>query len=171
MTKNWKKCTSLSLHIGRSSYRRSLKREHPTLQNMKFLHYFLLLWFTFALLDPDPAKKIISDHLKVPGDRNSSPPPLWVLFLGQAALLYKVWWRLPHFFIYFCLFQYMHSESYSYNDTIQSPISIRRGLSPFPHCTCAQWGKPPWDAEQRFELGPALQQASALATEPRCTLD
>jgi len=30
--------------------------------------------------------------------------------------------------------------------------------------------KPPWGAEPRFELGPAVQQASALPTELRCTL-
>ncbi len=46
-----------------------------------------------------------------------------------------------HTFYLFCLFRYMHSKSHSYNDTIHSSISIRRGLSPFPHCTCAQWGK------------------------------
>jgi hypothetical protein len=32
----------------------ALKREHPTLQNMNFLKFFLLLWVIFALLDPDP---------------------------------------------------------------------------------------------------------------------
>ncbi len=41
-----------------SNYRRrlpsALKREHPTLQNMKFLNFFLFLWVIFALLDPDP---------------------------------------------------------------------------------------------------------------------
>jgi hypothetical protein len=44
---------SLGPHEGRLSFRRSLeplKREHPALQNMKFLHFFLF----FALLDPDP---------------------------------------------------------------------------------------------------------------------
>jgi hypothetical protein len=35
----------------------------------------------------------------------------------------------------------------------------------------AQWAEPPWGAEPRFELGPALQQASALPTEPHCTLE
>jgi hypothetical protein len=29
--------------------------------------------------------------------------------------------------------------------------------------------KPPWGAEPRYELGPALQQASALPIELRCT--
>ena len=28
-----------------------------------------------------------------------------------------------------------------------------------------QWEKPPWGAEPRFELGPALQQANALIIE------
>jgi hypothetical protein len=32
----------------------ALKREHPALQNMKFLNFFLFLWVIFALLDPDP---------------------------------------------------------------------------------------------------------------------
>jgi hypothetical protein len=34
----------------------------------------------------------------------------------------------------------------------------------------AQWAEPPWGSETRFELGPALQQASALPSELRCTL-
>jgi hypothetical protein len=32
----------------------ALKREHPALQNMKILYFFLYLWVIFALLDPDP---------------------------------------------------------------------------------------------------------------------
>jgi hypothetical protein len=32
----------------------ALKREHPELQNIKFLYFFLFLWIIFALLDPDP---------------------------------------------------------------------------------------------------------------------
>jgi hypothetical protein len=31
----------------------ALKREHPALQNMKILYFFLFLWVIFALLDPD----------------------------------------------------------------------------------------------------------------------
>jgi hypothetical protein len=34
----------------------------------------------------------------------------------------------------------------------------------------ALWAEPPWGAEPRFELEPVVQQASALPTEPRCTL-
>jgi hypothetical protein len=32
----------------------------------------------------------------------------------------------------------------------------------------AQWAEPQWGAEPRFELGPVLQQASVLPTEPQC---
>jgi hypothetical protein len=42
-----------------------LKREHPALQNMKILYFFLFLWVIFALLnadpDPDPATQINAD--------------------------------------------------------------------------------------------------------------
>jgi hypothetical protein len=34
----------------------------------------------------------------------------------------------------------------------------------------AQWEDPPCGAEPRIELGPALQQADALPTEPRHTI-
>jgi hypothetical protein len=34
----------------------ALQREHPTLQNMTFLDFFLFLWVIFALLDPDPIR-------------------------------------------------------------------------------------------------------------------
>jgi hypothetical protein len=39
----------------------SLKREHPALQNLKILYFFLFLWVIFALLDPDPATQINAD--------------------------------------------------------------------------------------------------------------
>ncbi len=44
-------------------------------------------------------------------------------------------------------------------------IAIPWGLSPFPHRSSV--GQPPCGAEPRIELGPALQQADALSTEPR----
>ncbi len=48
-------CLSLGTPKGRPSYRRSLQpREHPALQNMKILYFFLFLWIIFFLLDPDP---------------------------------------------------------------------------------------------------------------------
>jgi hypothetical protein len=32
----------------------ALKREHPALQNMKFIYFFQFLWVILAHLDPDP---------------------------------------------------------------------------------------------------------------------
>jgi hypothetical protein len=32
----------------------AFKREHPELQKMNFINFFLCLWVIFALLDPDP---------------------------------------------------------------------------------------------------------------------
>jgi hypothetical protein len=37
-----------------------------------------------------------------------------------------------------------------------------------PSQLLAQWVESQWGAEQRVELGPVLQQASRLPTEPRC---
>ncbi len=39
----------------------ALKREHPALQTMKLVSFFLLFWVIFALLDPDPAAQINAD--------------------------------------------------------------------------------------------------------------
>jgi hypothetical protein len=39
----------------------AIKREHPALQNMKILYFFLYWWAIFALLDPDPATQINAD--------------------------------------------------------------------------------------------------------------
>ncbi len=55
--KNYNLPIPLGLHKECSSYRRSLqlsKEAIPTLQNMNFSKFFLLLWLIFALLDPDP---------------------------------------------------------------------------------------------------------------------
>jgi hypothetical protein len=41
----------------------ALKRCHPTLQNMNFYKFFLLLWVIFALLDPDPDSESGSTYL------------------------------------------------------------------------------------------------------------
>jgi hypothetical protein len=46
---------SLGLHKGHLRFRRSLhsalKREHPALQNMKFINFLIFFWVIFALLD------------------------------------------------------------------------------------------------------------------------
>ncbi len=70
------------------------------------------------------------------------------------------------FFIYFFI-TYIHSI---HIHTIHLSIAIRCGLSPSPHRLKAQWEDPPCGAELGIELGPALQQADALPTEPRRTI-
>ncbi len=73
------------------------------------------------------------------------------------------------FFVYFHIFiTYIHSFNHIHPWHLS--IYIRWGLSPFLHRLSAQWGKPPCGAEPWIELGPALQQADALPTEPRRTL-
>ena len=59
-------------------------------------------------------------------------------------------------YIFLFLLQYIHS----YNHSL---ITFADALL---HIFIAA---PPWGAEQRFELGPALEQASALPTELRFT--
>jgi hypothetical protein len=41
--------------------RSALKREHPALQNMKFLNFFIILWVISDLLDPDLTSIRIQD--------------------------------------------------------------------------------------------------------------
>jgi hypothetical protein len=52
----------------------ALKRGHPTLQNMNFYKFFLLLWVIFALLDPDPNSGSGSTDLIESGS-NPEPDP------------------------------------------------------------------------------------------------
>ncbi len=77
-----------------------------------------------------------------------------------------------HSFCLFFIFYNIHTfiQSHSCN-TIHLSVAIRRGLSPFLHRLEAQWEKPPCGAEPRIELGPALQQADALPTKPRHTIN
>jgi hypothetical protein len=65
-----------------------------------------------------------------------------------------------HLFFLYTVDTFIHN-SFIHKHSLR-PISISSQLS-------AQWAEPPWGAEPRFELGPALQQASALPTEPHCT--
>jgi hypothetical protein len=81
----------------------------------------------------------------------------------------KGWWQDATLFVYF---SYFLTFIYSFNhiQTVHLSIAIRRGLSPFLHCLSAQWETLHCGAEPRIELGPALQQADALPTEPRRTI-
>ncbi len=62
----------------------ALKREHPALQNMKFLQFFVLLWVIFALLDPDPDSEYGSGSTDLTeSGSNLDPDP-------NAGYLYRV---------------------------------------------------------------------------------
>jgi hypothetical protein len=43
----------------------ALKREHPALQKMKFINFFLCLWIIFALLDTDPWTPLKPDPIRI----------------------------------------------------------------------------------------------------------
>ncbi len=80
-----------------------------------------------------------------------------VMFLG--LLIFVRFDACCHSFYLFYLFQ-LHTFIIPFIQDIHPCISIRRGLSPFLHCLFSEWKT--WGAEPRFELGPAIQQASAL---------
>jgi hypothetical protein len=69
------------------------------------------------------------------------------------------------------LFLFILILNITYIHTVHSSVVIRRGSSPSPHRWSAQWEKPPWGAEPSIDHGPALQQADALPTELRRTLN
>jgi len=83
----------------------------------------------------------------------------------------KVWWQdatLFDLFYDFWLYStYIHTITFVH---YSHPSPVAEVHLQFPHCLRAQWEKPPWGAEPRFELGPAIQQASALPIELRCSL-
>ncbi len=80
--------------------------------------------------------------------------------------------RIPLFLFNFHFFITYGTNIHSFNHihTIHLSIAIRWDLSPSPHCLKAQWEDPPCGAELRIEL-PALQEANALPTEPRRTIN
>ncbi len=91
------------------------------------------------------------------------------LSLAAKYIFLKVWWQDATLFVYFSYFiTFIHS--FNHIHTIHLSIAFRWGLSPFLHRLSAQWERPPCGAEPRIELGPALQQADALPTEPRRTI-
>jgi hypothetical protein len=73
---------SLGLHKGRTSYRKpsTLRKEHPTLQNMKILYFFLYLWVIFAFLDPD--LKLMQIRIQIHNPLLSSKPLIKFQLLG-----------------------------------------------------------------------------------------
>jgi hypothetical protein len=65
-------------------------------------------------------------------------------------------------FIFYDIHTFIQSQ-YIYSSPFGKPLSISSSL------VCSV-GKLPCGAEPRIELGPALQQADALPTEPRRTM-
>jgi hypothetical protein len=54
----------------------AIKREHPALQKMKFINYFIFFWLIFALLDPHPDCKSGSGYgSRDPIESGSDPDP------------------------------------------------------------------------------------------------
>jgi hypothetical protein len=64
-------------------------------------------------------------------------------------------------YIYIFLLQYIHSYNHSLITFAETLLHI--------FLAAGSWPEPPW-VPSRFELGPALLQASALPSELRCTL-
>ncbi len=64
-----------------------LKREHPSLQTMKYLHFFQLLCVIFALLDPDLDSGYGSGSTDlIESGSNTDPDPKSCVTLGMADL-------------------------------------------------------------------------------------
>ncbi len=77
---------------------------------------------------------------------------------------------MPLFLFIFIFLTYIHSFilSHSYNTFIHRPFA--QAFLYFLIACLLSGEKPPCGAEPRVELGPALQQADALPTEPRRTI-
>jgi hypothetical protein len=68
----------------------ALKRGHPTLQNMNFYKFFLLLWVIFALLDPDPDPESGSGSTgPIESGSNPDPDPKPCLRIGCNMNSYR----------------------------------------------------------------------------------
>ncbi len=80
--------------------------------------------------------------------------------LGIFFTILKVWWQQPLFLFISIFFRTIHSFIHPF---AEGPLL-------FPHCSSLSRG-PPWGAEPGFELGPAVQQADALLSELRRTLN
>ncbi len=140
MTKNRKKITaekkifffksktatylSLGLHKVCLSYRRCLQLSkeaiHPTLQNMNFYKFFLLLWVTFALLDPDPDSESGSgdtDPIESGSNPDPDPQPWWEYINHSRIHEFRNWEQgRPVLFLEIYVSNFRYSEGYN-NDT------------------------------------------------------
>jgi hypothetical protein len=105
------------------------------------------------------------------------PDYSWITLFFLTPLIFryhlplKFWWHLPLFLLALsCSSLYIHNHiQIIFIQYIHPSPFAEASLSIF-FFACRSEGKPPYGAEPRFELGPAEQQASALPTEPGCTL-
>ncbi len=76
------------------------------------------------------------------------------LALLDSLLFKKVWWPFATLWIHFSFHNRYIRTSFIHKHSLR-PNSVSSQLS-------TQWAESPWGAVPRFEIGPALQQASAL---------
>ncbi len=89
-------------------------------------------------------------------------------YLQCFYVKYSCYYTITHYGLFILSFSFTYI--YSHIHIVRLFLSIRRGHSPFLHCLLLRGKKPPWGAEPRFQLRPAIHQASELPTELRCTL-
>ncbi len=97
------------------------KREHPALQNMKFLNYFLLLWVIFALLDPDPDSEYGSGSTdSIESGFNPDPQP-WFMSINSCLLDLEFLSGFPPSF-------FRSTNCYSWIDSSFAPVFFFPGF-------------------------------------------
>jgi hypothetical protein len=109
-----------------------------------------LRFATMALSDP------LTTRLDLIHDTTDS-----IFDLHNYFFVLKVWWHAATLFIYFDIYR-AYIQYFLY-------IILVECHSWSPHCFRSVEGLLVWGAEPRFELGPAIQQADALLSEPRRT--
>jgi hypothetical protein len=73
----------------------ALKREHPALQKMKFMNFFLCLWVIFALLDPDSDPRtpvipyLIRIRIRIHNTASFVSHSTAIVCTGRAAVLHN----------------------------------------------------------------------------------
>jgi hypothetical protein len=96
-----------------------------------FLIFFLLLWVSFAFLDPDRIPNPDPDPLT-----RLNPDPIGIRIRNpdyEQRVNFKVWWQDATRFVYFFIFFITYIHSFNHIYTIHLSIPIRWGLSPFLH--------------------------------------
>jgi hypothetical protein len=77
----------------------ALKREHPALQNMKFLNFILLLRVIFSLLDPDPDSEDGTGSGSTDPIESGSATLIIIVFFIRCLFVYKQWSKFHNILI------------------------------------------------------------------------